>query len=164
MKIARIVSCASVAVALVAGLSFARRASGADDEASLVRKRCGALVAAWNQHDPKAMAAAFTEDGDIINPMGQHAAGRADIEKLFAAEQTGGGMMRESMLEVKTEPLRFLTADVAISDAEVEISNVIGPDGKKMGPVPAHVTNVWKKIGGEWWVAASRPYLKTAPK
>ena len=89
-----------------------------------------------------------------------HAQGHADLEKAFTAEQTGKGPLRESTVEVKDEPIRFLTADIAVSDAEVVLTGAYGPDGSKAGPMGVHVTNVWKKVGDEWWVAASRPYIK----
>jgi len=155
--------CAGLALALVAGFAWSQRAQGGVDEAALVRKRCGALVMAWNSHDPKAMAAAFADDGDMISPSGQHAQGHADLEKAFTAEQTGKGPLRDSTLEVKEEPIRFLTADIAVSDAEVVVTGAYGPDGAKAGPMNLHVTNVWKKVGEEWWVAASRPYIKMSP-
>jgi uncharacterized protein (TIGR02246 family) len=163
MKTRGLVAAAGLGLALIVGLAVTPRASGAEDEASLVRKRCGAFVMAFNSHDPKAMAAGFTEDGDMVSPAGEHAAGHADLEKAFAAEHTGKGALREATLEVKTEPIRFLTPDVAVSDAEVVVTGVYGPDGTKAGPMGMHVTNVWKKSGGEWWVAASRPYVKMTP-
>ena len=163
MKTAIAFTCAGLGLALVLGVATARRSTAADDEAANVRKSCSAFVTAWNAHDPKAMAAVFAEDGDIINPFGKHAAGRGDLEKLFAAEQTGQGMLRESSLKVEDEPIRFLSAEVAVSDAEAVVSGAIGPDGTKGEPMGIHVTCVWKKSGGTWWAYASRPYIKMSP-
>jgi uncharacterized protein (TIGR02246 family) len=163
MKSRNWIACAGLGLALVAAVAVTQRAVGGEDEAGNVRKSCGAFVIGWNSHDPKAMAAVFTEDGDAINPMGQHAAGRAELEKMFTAEQTGKGPMRDSTVEVKDEPIRFLTADVAVSDAEVVLTGAYGPDGSKAGPIGVHVTNVWKKVDGKWWIEASRPYIKMAP-
>jgi uncharacterized protein (TIGR02246 family) len=152
-----------IAIVLAAGLGLARRSSAAEDESANVRKQCSAFVQAWNSHDAKGMAAIFLEDGDSINPMGHHAKGRADVEKAFAAEHGEKGPMRESAVEIKDEPIRFVTPDVAISDADVVLTGAIGPDGKKGPPMNVHVTNVWKKTDGKWSIFASRPYVKPPP-
>ncbi len=155
------IACAAgLALALVAGLFATRGASAAEDEESaLLHKRCGAFVDAWNKHDAKGMAAAFAEDGDAIAPDGRHATGRAELEKMFAADHGPTGPMRESKVEVLDEPVRLMKPDVGVSDAEITLSGVIGPDGKKLPAMKAHVTNVWKKADGEWWVYANRPYV-----
>src|SRR5688500_14131232 len=67
--------------ALVVGAALARRSTAAEDESQNVRKQCSAFVQAWNTHDAKGMAAVFANEGDSINPMGLHVAGRADVEK-----------------------------------------------------------------------------------
>src|SRR5262245_3280832 len=102
MRISKWFVGAGLGLALVAGLHVAQRASAADDEAANVRKSCSAFVTAWNKHDPKAMAAIFTEDATIVNPFGVKAKGRAEIEKLFTTEQTGP--LKESSVEVLDEP------------------------------------------------------------
>jgi uncharacterized protein (TIGR02246 family) len=149
-------------LALVAGVSLARRSSAGEEESANVRKQCSAFVEAWNKHDAKAMSAVFAEDGDSINPMGQHATGRADVEKAFSAEHGEKGPMRESSIKVVDEPIRFVTPEVAVSDADVVLTGAIGPDGKKGAPLNVHVTNIWKKVDGKWTVFASRPYIKMA--
>jgi uncharacterized protein (TIGR02246 family) len=158
MKSAFLLTCAGLVLASITAVSFARRSTAAEDEAMNVRKQCSAFVTAWNKHDAKGMAAVFAEDGDSINPMGQLSSGRTTVEKAFAAEHAGP--MKESSLKVNDEPVRLITADVAISDAEVTVSGAMGPDGKQGPPVDLHVTNIWKKSGGTWWIVASRPYLK----
>ena len=45
-----------------------------------------AFVAAWNKHDTKALAAGWAPDGDLINPFGRWAKGRAEVEKLLGEQ------------------------------------------------------------------------------
>jgi uncharacterized protein (TIGR02246 family) len=152
---------AGLGLALVAALVAARPGTASDDRVADVRKSCQSFKDAWNAHDPKAMAAIFVEeDGDILNPMGKKASGREEIEKAFAEEQTGEGMMRESTIEVKEETVRFLSDDFAISDADAVITGAMGPGGKKMPPMGVRVANVWKKVGDDWKIAACRPSIK----
>jgi uncharacterized protein (TIGR02246 family) len=163
VKIMKWISCTVLGSALVVGLAFGKQASGADDDVAGIAAQCKAFKAGWNSHDPKAMAAVFADDADAIDPMGHVAATRAAIEKAFAADHTGKGAMRDSTIEVTDEPVRFVTPDVAISDAEAILTGAYGPDGSKLGPLGVHVTNIWRKSNGTWSLFASRPHLKMAP-
>lgn len=160
MKTGMWFTCAGLGLALIVSVATARRSNAADDESASIRKQCSAFVSAWNAHDPKAMAAVFAPDGDAIDPFGHAAAGREAVEKAFTADQTGNGPMRESSVEVLDEPIRLVTPDVALSDADVVLTGAYGPGGVKAGPMGLHVTNIWKKTGGTWYIFASRPHLK----
>src|SRR5262245_54443249 len=163
MKTARLVVCAGLSLALVAGFMSTRKASGEASEADNVRKSCGAIVAGWNSHDAKAIVARFDPDADMITPEGEKVSGRDAIEKAFTAMHTGKGAMRDSKVEVKDEPVRFPTADIAVSDASIVVTGAYNPDGSKAGPVNLVVTNVWKKTNGEWYVYSCREHLVTTP-
>jgi uncharacterized protein (TIGR02246 family) len=154
---------AIVGLALAATVSLAGRASGADDDLAGVKKQCAAFVDAWNKHDAKALGALFAEDGDAINPHGRHASGRAEVEKMFAEEHGGQGALRESTVSVERETVRFPAPGIAVSDADITVTGIVMPDGKKMGPTGFHVVDVWKKSGDAWLVYACRPYMKQGP-
>ena len=162
MKKWRVLVPSLVAAAVgVAAFTAARPATGADDEIAGVRKSCEAVVSGWNKHDAKAIAAVFAEDADMISPHGQLVSGRAAIEKAFTEDMNGP--LKESAITVIKEPVRFPTADIAVSDAEVTLEGALGPDGKKSAPMTMIVTNVWKKADGKWWIYASRPHFKGPP-
>jgi uncharacterized protein (TIGR02246 family) len=159
MKSGRYVLAASIALATVVALYAAKSSSAGPDEVSGVRKQCSAFVEAWNKHDPKAMASVFAPDGDMISPEGEKAAGREAVLAALTAQQTGEGPMAKSHVKVNDEPIRFVTPDVAVSDAEITISDITDPDGNT-ADAEVHVTNVWKKADGAWMVWACRPYIK----
>ena len=155
MKTSRGIAWALVAFAALGGWALVTSA-GDEGDTEGVRKSCQAIVAAWNKHDAKAIAGVFAEDADMVAPDGTLHSGRAALEKAFADDH--GGPMSQSSLYVLKEPVRFPSPDVAVSDAEVEVRDVTGPDGKK-STVKLVVTNVWKKADGKWWVYASRPHV-----
>jgi uncharacterized protein (TIGR02246 family) len=163
MKKNRVLVASGVALAVIAGVALSRPATGADDSVAGVTKQCQAFKAAWNQHDPKALSAVFTEDADHLDPWGQLDQGRPAIEKMLTERMTGKGPLRDSTIVVQTETVRFPTADTAVTDAEATLTGAYGPDGSKAPPMDMHVTNVWKKVGGSWMVYACRPYVKPAP-
>jgi uncharacterized protein (TIGR02246 family) len=133
----------------------ALRAGQAEDEAS-IRKFGLDFAAAWNKHDSKAMAAFWAEDGDLINPFGRAAKGRAEVEKLFHDEQAGP--MAGTTYATTLSSVRFLTPDVALSDWEIVVTGMRGPDGSAGAPFKPHVFIVLARKGGQWLTAAARPY------
>ena len=135
-------------------------ASGADSDEAAVKQHSATFVAAWNKHDPKAIAALWAEEGDILNPWARMASGRAEVEKMFTDEQTGKGPLRDSTFELKSESVRFPTADVAVDDWEVSVTGAYDPDGSKHpAAMTFHNTVILRKVGGAWMNYAVRPYL-----
>lgn len=154
MKIALTALAALLAVGIdiAAQPASAQPAKGnADDEAALL-KNAEAFVAAFHKGDAKALAAAWTPDGDYVDQGGKHLKGRAAIEKgfqSFFAENKG------LKLRINIESLRFVTPDLAIEDG---LTEVLSPDGTP--PSRARYTIVHVKKDGQWQLASVRdaPY------
>jgi uncharacterized protein (TIGR02246 family) len=161
MKMCKLPVFAGLFALALSGFALVPGARAADDETSGVREQCKEFVTAFNRHDGKAMASVFAEDADMVTPAGQLVKGRAAIEQAIVADHTKGPL-REASLEVKDEPVRFVTPDVAVSDATVLVKGAYGPDGTKAGPMTLLVTNVWKKTDGRWWLFASRQHVQAA--
>ena len=142
-----------LALITLAPASTARAQQG--DEDAAIRKRHDEWCAAWNKHDPKAMAGFFTAEGDLINPFGRHAKGTAEIEKLFTDEQTGP--MAGSTYSGTVESIRHI-GDVAIVDVEGEITGMKGPDGAAVPVFKHHVTWIARKIDGKWVAEGARAF------
>jgi uncharacterized protein (TIGR02246 family) len=149
------------ALFLVAGgLALTVPARAADDDTAAVKKRTAEFVAAWGKHDPKALAAVWADDGDLINPWGRLATGRAQVEALFRDEQTGKGPLRDSTFRMNSETMRFPAADIAVVDLDLTITGAYAPDGTKAPALEMHAFWVSKKSGGTWSVYSCRPYIK----
>jgi len=148
----------------IAVLSFAAApgACGAGTDEAAVRARGAEFAAAWQKHDATALAALWTDDGDIINPLGRIAQGRAAVEKLFTDEHTGKGPFRESTLTIAAtgETVRFPAPDVAVHDWDATSTGNYDQAGQKTAPIAFHATFIWKKSGGSWNVFSCRPYMK----
>jgi uncharacterized protein (TIGR02246 family) len=146
-----------VLVGLMA-LSTARGDQKEDDAA--IQKRHDEWCAAWNKHDPKAMAAFFFSDGDLINPFGRHAKGTAEIEKLFTEEQSGP--MASSTYSGTIESIRYL-GDIAIVDVAGEITGMKSADGAEAPPFKHHVTWIAQKQDGKWMAQGARAFVTIGP-
>ena len=118
-------------------------------------------TSAWNKHQPEGLAAVFSETGDLMNPMGRAAKGRAQITQLFQEEHAG--RLKESTFSSTCEAARPLATDVAEVDCAYKVEGIKGSD-----PVSGHVTNVVVRSSDGWKVASHRAMipmvLATAPK
>ena len=132
-----------------------------------IHARADEFAAAWNKHDPTAMAYFWSVDGDLINPFGRKAKGLTEIQRLFQDEQNGP--MKNSTFTVTRESVRFLAPDLALVDMDTEVAGVATPDGTTSTMKP-HVFSVMRKSGGKWWISSSRvvnylpPPAPPAPK
>ena len=131
------------------------RAQTGDEDAG-IKKRHDEWCAAWNSHDPKAMAAFFVADGDLINPFGRKCKGTAEIEKLFTEEQTGP--MAGTTYSGTVESIRYI-GDIAIVDVEGEITGMKTPDGAAAPAFKHHVTWIAKKVDGKWMAVGARAFM-----
>jgi uncharacterized protein (TIGR02246 family) len=106
------------------------------------------------------MAYFWSVDGDLINPSGRKASGLTQIQRLFADEH--GGPMKQSTYKIVSQSVRFIEPALALVDQDAEISGVANPDGTT-GTIKPHVVILMRKSGGQWWIAAARPYNYLPP-
>ena len=126
------------------------------EEDAAIQKRHDEWCAAWNSHDPKAMAGFFVPDGDLINPFGRRAHGTAEIEKLFAEEQTG--VMAPTTYSGTIEGIRYI-GDVAIIDVAGEVTGMKAADGTAAPAFKHHVTWIARKADGKWMAEGARAFV-----
>ena len=112
-------------------------------------------TAAFNTLDPKAVAAFFTPDATLINPMGKVAHGPAEIAKVF--EEDAARIFKGSTSTFTITGTREVGPDTMWLDVEHVAQNAKMPDGTT-GTLRNHVVMLVQKQGDEWkWVEA-RPY------
>jgi uncharacterized protein (TIGR02246 family) len=149
---------AAVAVCALVGIGAARGEDSA--RAKEIRAASDAFVSAWNRHDPAIMAAAWSPDGDLINPFGRLASGRAEIAKLFTEEHAT--FMKGSTYSITSYKVRFPTPAIAVADWDAEVTGMHAADGKALPVFKHHVTGVYAKKGNHWWMASTRAAVPLA--
>jgi len=155
----RVMMALALAIASIASLAMAApEKNGAEAQ---VRARSQEFAAAWNRYDTKAMAALWAEDGDLINPFGRVAKGRAEVEKLLTDEHST--FMKGTTFTISRSAVRLLKPDVAFADWDVDISGMHSPDGTAMPTEKYHVNDVLVKKSGQWWFVAGRPVAYLPP-
>jgi uncharacterized protein (TIGR02246 family) len=144
-----------IAIAVLATGAFA-----ADTSTQAIEKRTAEFVAAWNRHDPKAMASVWAPEGDLLNPFGRWARGHEELVKLFTDEQSAP--MKASTFTTTAIHVRTLAPNVALADWDFTIAGITAPTGTSMPPQPFHAAFVWVKKGSSWSVLAGRPMIPAA--
>lgn len=130
-------------------------------EERAIQNSVNAFVDAWNSHDPKAMAAVYSEEADLINPNGRIAKSRQEIERLFRDEH--GGPFRQSQFSATPQSTRFVTPELAVITESFEVSDALDPSGNKT-TLRGSFTNVMKKQGDRWEVLVCRAMIPASPE
>jgi uncharacterized protein (TIGR02246 family) len=103
---------------------------------------------AFQQRDPKAIAALFTEDGEAIDAEGGTIQGRRALEEHYAsriAEAPG------DRLETNVEAIAFLAPGIARVTGRTQLTT---SDGST--PVGGHFAGIFAKRDGRWLLASVR--------
>jgi uncharacterized protein (TIGR02246 family) len=144
----------SVALAQPAPTSVPQKPTGSEAE---VRAAHAKFQEAWNHHDPAAMAAAWTDDGDYTEPDGRTVFGRAEVQRLLTYEHKS--VFKQSELHLVIERVRFVRDDVAIVDGSYELFKATNSGGNPIGTRTGYFVTVLVKDGGTWKVSAGRLFL-----
>lgn len=132
----------------------------ARDEAG-IRKTFADFAAAWAKDDAKTMASYWAADGDLINPQGKRANGRAEIEALLAGEHAT--MFKGTHITFGEGTIHFVKPDVAVFTTDYEVPGAHGPDGNEMIAKGGILTAVMVKKSGKWWTLSARPMVPLPP-
>jgi uncharacterized protein (TIGR02246 family) len=128
--------------------------SQADEDA--IREIEDRFNAAWNRHDPEAMAEALDDDAQFITVNGAWTTTRDGFRDLMARLHGASGPFRASKRRTPDMQVRFLAPDVAMLHSRFWISGEVmhddlsNPDRESVG------IRVMRKVGGRWRVVATQ--------
>jgi uncharacterized protein (TIGR02246 family) len=118
------------------------------------------LNAALAHDDPEAFAAEFLDDGAILNPTGEHARGRGNVEALMRKDLERLRPDGTSKLEIVRA--RQLSPTLALVDLEHHVARAVLPDGTE-GPLDVHVASVVRRVDARWRVLDAHAYVFVKP-
>jgi ketosteroid isomerase-like protein len=98
------------------------------------------FVAAYNQGDAPGLAAFYTQDGQIMPPNAEVAAGPLALEALFRSFWDAG----DTVIELETVEAEG-SGDIAYEVGKYTLSGKLG----KVNDLGKYIV-VWKKVGGQW--------------
>jgi uncharacterized protein (TIGR02246 family) len=136
-----------VQVGLAAVCPAATEPAGREADAAAIRAAAKVYVQALQRGEAKTLTDLWTADGDIIDDAGQVLQGRETV----AATTTGEPAGPRPEFRITETNLRFVTADVAIEDGQVEVTL---PGGGT--PLEGRFSATWVREAGTWKLAALR--------
>jgi uncharacterized protein (TIGR02246 family) len=141
----------SVAILIMVPVSACVAADRQADEAAVVDVVQTRQQQAWNEHDAKAYAALFAEDGDVVNVVGWWWKGRKEIQNKLT--DAFAFVFRDSTLTITQVDTRFLMPEVAVAHTRWTMSGAKTPPTIPE-PREGIETIVLQKVSGKWMIAA----------
>ncbi len=115
-----------------------------------------AMLDAWNQRDPDALALLFQSDGDLVAADGQRLEGRQAVRTYYEKSLSGPYGSLE-LRDVTLHAVRTIEEGIFLVDATW---NVYAPDSSEPAASPS-ATLLLSYKEGEWHIVASRIMIPT---
>ena len=112
--------------------------------------------AAWNAHDPDAIAESLADDAQFITVNGAWTTSRAGFRDLMARLHGPTGPFRASTRRSPEMRVTFLAPDIAILHTRFWIKGEVMHDALSQEDRESVGTRVVRKIGGRWQVVATQ--------
>jgi len=134
---------------LAASIALLSQTDKTNDEHS-VEVLVSQFTDAWNHHDAKGFAAAFSEDADFTNWRGEGGAGRAKTEELHASMfATVFSKSHQESTDIKT---RFIRPDITAVDVHWKMTGVLDRQGNPRPDREGLLSFVIAKNSGRWQI------------
>jgi uncharacterized protein (TIGR02246 family) len=153
--------CAALLFSMTISLAVAGPAAAAAKDEDAVKARVADFIATFNRGDAKAVAAYWTDDGTLVNPVGHAGKGPAEIEKVVAADLAT--ILKDTKMEMKVVQFRAVGKDAVWLEIEHTVAGAKGPDGKPLATMTFHVPALMVKKAKVWMISDARPYAYLTP-
>ncbi|MCC6287873.1 MAG: SgcJ/EcaC family oxidoreductase [Chitinophagaceae bacterium] len=142
---------ATIVLLLVSTMIFAQDTA---KDKSAINAQVNAMMYSWNNHNYDDLKNYTTENTDWVNAVGMWWKGRK--ESQYAHQVYHNTIMKESVGDVKSVAIRFLTKDVAIVHTVLHYNdeNCTLPNGEKGTIDDTIATLVFVKRNGKWLMEA----------
>ena len=128
--------------------------SRADEEA--IRELENQFNAAWDRHDPEALAESLADDAQFITVNGAWTTTRNGFRDLMARLHGATGPFRTSTRRPPEMNVTFLAPDIAILHSRFWIDGEVLHDELSQGSRESVGTRVVRKLDGRWRVVATQ--------
>lgn len=116
----------------------------------------------WKLHDVEKIAALWTEDGDLLNPWGVWARGRAGVQKILRQEHSGP--FQKSTMTNKIVHSRSIDPKANWVEVEAAVVGMLGASGEELPPFKHHCIYLLVKDSEDnWKIASARAYQLLGP-
>jgi len=138
---------------------FARPAAADQQDEAAIRQVQVMQAAAWNQHDARAYANLFAEDGDVVNIAGWWWRGRPEIERNL--REGFEFVFAKSTLTITDVDVRFLNPSTAVAHVRWTMVGAKPPPNMPEPREGVQLQILTKQAAG--WVIASFQNTNSVP-
>ena len=128
--------------------------SRADEDA--IRELENQFNAAWDRHDPEALAESLADDAQFITVNGAWTTTRNGFRDLMARLHGATGPFRTSTRRTPEMNVTFLAPDIAILHSRFWIDGEVLHDDLSQASRESVGTRVVRKLDGRWQVVATQ--------
>jgi uncharacterized protein (TIGR02246 family) len=114
---------------------------------------------AWASGDAHQLASLWVKDGSLINPYGQEAWNREDVEKILGVDTQ---KMKGSTPAFSDFKFRFIL-NFALVDCTAIFSGLKKTNGTDASDLSFHIYSALAFRDGRWYILALRPYALAMP-
>jgi uncharacterized protein (TIGR02246 family) len=122
----------------------------------LIRELENQFNAAWNRHDPEAMAEPLVDDAQFITVNGAWTTTRDGFRDLMARLHGANGPFRASIRRTPETSVTFLASDIAILHSRFWIDGEVLHDEHSQASRESVGTRVVRKIADRWRIVATQ--------
>jgi uncharacterized protein (TIGR02246 family) len=115
-----------------------------------VKQALADYIDGFNHHDASAVAVEFAEDAERTTVRGDVTHGRGAIEKSYAG--LFGGTLKNAHRAATLKSVRFLTPEIALVDANYELTGRTTNAGAEQAPAKGLLSLVFTKHGDKWLI------------
>ena len=156
-----VAACSDGATATTDPIS-SREANLASSQTEAIADLVDKATAAWSAKDAAAYAAIYSEDTEVINPIGGNLSGREGFRQQHAF--LFSGPFAGSTQTITVRRIQFLTGTIALVDQNVALTGYafLPPNGLRAtepGVVRTNVRWVVMKRGASWEIVAQQMTL-----
>jgi uncharacterized protein (TIGR02246 family) len=145
----------SAAPALKAKAKPVNDEAGIENREAEIKNRFDEFSQAWAAGDAKKMASFWVKDGSLINPFGQDAWNREDVEKILIADTQ---LMKGSTQTFDDFKFRFILTGFALVDCSATLAGMKNADGTDVPGKSFHIYAALALRDNQWYILALRPY------
>ncbi len=124
-KIVRFVTFAAFTSLAVLSWAAASPAHAASKDEDAVKARVAEFIGLFNKGDAKAVSAFWTEDGSLVNPVGQKGTGPAGVEKVISGDLAT--ILKGAKMEMQVTQFRPVGKDAAWVELEHTVTGAKRP-------------------------------------
>ena len=137
-------------VLFFAAISWAQKQPNMDHDSAAIKQSVAAWETAWNNHDARATAHCYVEDGDFSSTTAIDSHGWKELEEHYTTIFTT--FLKNAQRTDTVRSIRFLSPEIASVDIDWQMTGAKTRDGQDAPNRKGLLTWIMSKHNGQWMI------------